>query len=70
MVVSRIFLKKFIKKITKNNSKQRIFGMNIGLLMIWLRTQSKAMVAMYGLARIMMGMCNLILSLRVMAHLV
>jgi len=56
MVDSKIFLKRFMQKITRSNLRLRDFGMSIDLLMIWLLTQLRAMVDLYGPARTMMEM--------------
>ena len=50
---------------TKQNSKQKKFGMNIDLLMIWSLKSLKEKVDMFGLAKITMVMFNLILLLKV-----
>ena len=50
---------------TKQNSKQKKFGMNIDLLMIWSLKSLKGKVDMFGLAKITMVMFNLILLLKV-----
>lgn len=49
----------------KQNSKPKKFGMNIDLLMIWSLKSLKEKVDMFGLAKIMMVMFNLILLLKV-----
>ena len=68
MVVSRIFSKKFMILSIRNNSRPKKSGMSIDSLMIWShmlwRGKSNhlflVMVVMFGLARIMMVMFNLI----------
>ena len=60
MAVSKIFLKKFIKKLIENNSKQKDFGMNTDWSMIWLLMWLKVMEDLFGLVKTMMEMSKVI----------
>lgn len=65
----RIFSKEFIKKNIRRNFKLKNYGMNIGLLMIWLHIWLSPMVGMFGLVKIMMVMFNLTVLLKVLSSL-
>lgn len=59
-----------MKKNTSPNLKLKNFGMSIGLLTIWLHIWSNLKVDLFGLARIMMVMFNLIVLLKVFHYLI
>ena len=65
MVDSRIFSKDFTKLLIRNNSKRMESGMNTDLLTIWLLKLLNSKVVMFGPAKTMMVMSNLILLLKV-----
>lgn len=60
MADSRIFSKIFMTINIKNNSNQKNYGMNTDSLTIWLLKSSRVKEAMFGLAKTMMVMFNLI----------
>lgn len=58
MVASRISSRKSTTEITENNLRQRVSGMSIALLMIWLRMSSNLAVASFGPVRTTTVMFN------------
>ena len=66
---SRIFFKKSTNQTIKNNLMPSTSGMNIDLLMIWSHMPSNLMEDSFGLAKITMVTCSLMLSRKVTAHL-
>lgn len=62
---SKIFLKKFIRKNIKNNSRPRNYGISTDSSMIWLPIWSNRKEVLFGRVKTMMVMFNLILLLKV-----
>jgi hypothetical protein len=65
MVDLKIFSKDSTIKLIKNNLMLQEYGINIDLLMIWSLKPQNSKEAMFGLAKTMMVMFNLILLLKV-----
>ena len=63
---SRTPLKEYTKKATKSNTKTKKSGTSIVSLMIWLPIWSNLKVVLFGLAKIMTVMFNLIVWLKVL----
>ena len=60
MASLRIFFRKFMRGSIRLNSRPRKYGINIGLLMIWLHIWWRLKEALFGLVKIMMEMSKVI----------